>query len=92
MDRPVDGNVPRPLRPSRQRPRGMQPRRHARGPQWRGTLGQAIHCGGIRIEPGDLIIGDDDGVVAVPLAAATDELSNAATRASRAKPTEEVRE
>lgn len=45
-----------------------------RGPKWRGTLGQAIHCGGIRIEPGDLIIGDDDGVVAVPLAAATGEL------------------
>lgn len=50
--------------------RGVTPR----GPQWRGTLGQSIHCGGIRIEPGDLIIGDDDGVVAVPLAAATDEL------------------
>jgi 4-hydroxy-4-methyl-2-oxoglutarate aldolase len=45
-----------------------------RGPQWRGMLQQPIQCGGISVEPGDLVIGDDDGVVAVPLAAVTEEL------------------
>ena len=45
-----------------------------RGPQWWGVLQQAIACGGIRVEPGDLVVGDDDGVVAVPNAAVTDEL------------------
>jgi regulator of RNase E activity RraA len=38
------------------------------------VLQQAIACGGIRVEPGDLVVGDDDGVVAVPNAAVTDEL------------------
>ena len=45
-----------------------------RGPQWRGTYGQPILCGGIGVDPGDLIIGDDDGVIVVPLADATAEL------------------
>jgi len=38
-----------------------------------GELGEAITCGGRRVEQGDLIVGDDDGVVVVPRAAA-DEL------------------
>ena len=50
--------------------RGVTPR----GPQWRGVLGKPIACGGISIAPGDLLIGDDDGVVAIPMADATDEL------------------
>jgi regulator of RNase E activity RraA len=50
--------------------RGVTPR----GPAWRGLIGQSIHCGGIQIAPGDLIVGDDDGVVAVPNADATAEL------------------
>lgn len=50
--------------------RGVTPR----GPSWRGVLRQAIQCGGVSIEPGDLVIGDDDGVVAVPGAAVTDDL------------------
>ena len=33
-----------------------------------------IHCGGVEISPGDLIVGDDDGVIAVPLGAVTDDL------------------
>jgi 4-hydroxy-4-methyl-2-oxoglutarate aldolase len=31
-----------------------------------GTINQPIACGGVRIEPGDLIVADADGVVAVP--------------------------
>ena len=50
--------------------RGVTPR----GPQWRGVLERTVQCGGISVEPGDLVIGDDDGVVAVPNAAVTQEL------------------
>lgn len=50
--------------------RGVTPR----GPRWGGRIGGAIHCGGIEIRPGDLVIGDDDGVVVVPLDAVTDDL------------------
>jgi regulator of RNase E activity RraA len=31
-----------------------------------GTVGARISCGGITVEPGDWIVGDDDGVVVVP--------------------------
>jgi 4-hydroxy-4-methyl-2-oxoglutarate aldolase len=31
-----------------------------------GELGGAITCGGRRVEPGDLVVGDDDGVVVIP--------------------------
>jgi 4-hydroxy-4-methyl-2-oxoglutarate aldolase len=33
-----------------------------------GKINQPIICGGVRIEPGDLIVADADGVVAVPAA------------------------
>jgi len=33
-----------------------------------------IQCGGVRVDPGDLILGDDDGVVVVPLARAHEVL------------------
>lgn len=38
-----------------------------------GELGGTIVCGGRPVEPGDLVVGDDDGVVVVPRAA-VDEL------------------
>src|SRR5437868_2887694 len=34
------------------------------------AVGVPIECGGVRIEPGDLLLGDHDGVVAVPAALA----------------------
>jgi RraA family protein len=37
-----------------------------------GELGGAITCGGRRVEPGDLVVGDDDGVVVVPRAVAVE--------------------
>ena len=44
-----------------------------RGPAWGGRVGGPIHCGGVAVRAGDLIVGDDDGVVCVPLEDATDE-------------------
>ena len=50
--------------------RGVTPR----GPQWRGVLEETIECGGVTVAPGDLIVGDDDGVVAVPANSVNDHL------------------
>ena len=45
-----------------------------RGPTWGGRVGVTIHCGGVEVREGDLIVGDDDGVVCVPLEEATEAL------------------
>jgi regulator of RNase E activity RraA len=50
--------------------RGVTPR----GPAWGGRFDVPVQCGGATIAPGDLVIGDDDGVIVVPLAAANDAL------------------
>ena len=50
--------------------RGITPR----GPAWGGRIGGTIHCGGVGIEQGDLLVGDDDGVIAIPLDAVDEEL------------------
>ncbi|MHB8579231.1 MAG: RraA family protein [Ignavibacteriaceae bacterium] len=34
--------------------------------KWRGVTQVPIKCGGVDVSPGDLIIGDDDGVVVIP--------------------------
>ncbi|MCK5622420.1 MAG: RraA family protein, partial [Alphaproteobacteria bacterium] len=41
-----------------------------RGPHkgFGGTIDGAISCAGVAVSPGDLVIGDDDGVAVVPLA------------------------
>lgn len=41
-----------------------------RGPQkgWGGTLDGPVAVGGVAVRPGDLVLGDDDGVVVVPAA------------------------
>lgn len=43
-----------------------------RGPHkgFGGTIDGIISCGGVAVSPGDLVIGDDDGVAVVPLAEA----------------------
>ena len=54
-----------------------------------GVLGAAIMCGERRVGPGDLVVGDDDGVVVVPQAVAVDlmrRLAQAAETAGTAEP------
>ena len=34
---------------------------------WGGQIGNPISCGGVSIAPGDIVVGDADGVVVVPL-------------------------
>jgi regulator of RNase E activity RraA len=33
-----------------------------------GTVGEPIHCGGVRVAPGDYVLADDDGVLIIPAA------------------------
>jgi regulator of RNase E activity RraA len=37
---------------------------------WGGSIDDQISCGGVAVSPGDIILGDDDGVTVVPLARA----------------------
>jgi regulator of RNase E activity RraA len=46
--------------------RGTSPAGPHKG--WRGDWGSAISCGGVVVTPGDLVAGDDDGVVVIPAA------------------------
>jgi regulator of RNase E activity RraA len=39
-----------------------------------GTIGEAVICGGVTVNNGDLIFGDDDGIAVVPWARVTDIL------------------
>ena len=32
----------------------------------RGSVNELVVCGGVRVVPGDLILGDDDGLVVIP--------------------------
>jgi len=41
-----------------------------------------IRCGGVLVDPGDLILADDDGVVAIPRAVAEQVLTRAAEKVS----------
>lgn len=44
---------------------------------WGGRVNLAISCGGLVVEPGDVVVGDTDGVVVVPQAQAATILSKA---------------
>lgn len=45
-----------------------------------GSIGQPIRCGGTPVQPGDIVLGDDDGVVVVPRAEAQAAATAAAQR------------
>ncbi len=44
---------------------------------WGGSIDNVISCGGVSVTPGDIIVGDDDGVTVVPLARAQSVLVEA---------------
>jgi 4-hydroxy-4-methyl-2-oxoglutarate aldolase len=52
---------------------------HANGPfkAGPGDIGQPIAVAGVRIEPGDIVVGDDDGIVVVPRARAAETIARA---------------
>jgi 4-hydroxy-4-methyl-2-oxoglutarate aldolase len=59
-----------------------------RGPMWTGHIGTPIECGGVAVRSGDLIVGDDDGVVAVPI----DEVDDALLARCQARIAREAKE
>jgi 4-hydroxy-4-methyl-2-oxoglutarate aldolase len=58
-----------------------------RGPHkgFGGTVGATISCGGVAVAPGDLVIGDSDGVTIVPLVRAEEALAAAHEAVAREK-------
>jgi 4-hydroxy-4-methyl-2-oxoglutarate aldolase len=55
----------------------------ASGKYGAGELNVAISCGGVAIQPGDLIMGDADGVVVVPQASAAAIIKRAAEKLAK---------
>lgn len=53
------------------------------GKSWRGVLNQPVVLGQTLVRPGDLIVGDDDGVVVIPQDEAPDVLERARARLDR---------
>jgi len=63
------------------------------GAYGKGTVGVAVTLGGVHVEPGDIVVGDADGVVVVPLAQAEQVLARLAeVRAAEAKTVQRVAE
>lgn len=50
-----------------------------------GTINHPISCGDVIVNPGDLILGDDDGVVVIPLAEAEEVLRESEKRVNKEK-------
>ena len=60
--------------------RGTSPAGPHKG--WGGRVNVPISCGGMIIQPGDVIVGDHDGVVVVPRSMAAATLQAAARKSS----------
>ena len=50
-----------------------------------GNVNVAISCGGVEVRPGDIVIGDDDGVVVIPQKLAAETLKLCEARAAMEK-------
>ena len=48
-----------------------------------GTVNAPVVCAGVRVEPGDLVLADGDGVLVVPKALATEAVARARARMAR---------
>ena len=48
-----------------------------------GSLGETVKCGGVRVGPGDIVVADEEGVVAIPVARAEAVLEAARARAAK---------
>lgn len=48
-----------------------------------GSINVPVTCGGVTVTPGDIVVGDDDGVAVVPASAAADTLERARAKADR---------
>ena len=48
-----------------------------------GVIGEPIQCGGVLVAPGDIVVGDRDGVVVIPAAQADHVLEKARTIIAR---------
>jgi len=54
-----------------------------------GSINVPVSCGGVAVQPGDIIVGDGDGVVVVPMEEAADVLAKAQAAAAREQQTRE---
>jgi 4-hydroxy-4-methyl-2-oxoglutarate aldolase len=68
--------------------RGVSPRAPQKNTA--GSINVPIHVGGIVVCPGDIVVGDDDGVVVVPLAMAAEVLEKAKVRERRERETADL--
>jgi len=46
-----------------------------------GEINHPVRCGGVVVHPGDIVVADEEGIVVVPLARATEVLKRAQTKA-----------
>ena len=48
-----------------------------------GALGGVVRCGGVEVSPGDVVVGDEEGICVVPSARAAEVLASARARAAK---------
>lgn len=61
--------------------RGVAPGGPHKG--WQGNINVPVACAGVVVQPGDIVVGDDDGIVVIPQQHTTSVLDEARQRLSR---------